>query len=96
MDFKNLVKSLEAGICPAELCYNSKADQEIDWHRVRYNTFYRSTEFFESKFPQEFENIPGFDKVIDMIVEKNKENTPLKEISQNQKTTFSEPFLSQQ
>jgi hypothetical protein len=95
MDFKNLVKSLEAGICPAELCYNSKADQEIDWHRVRYNTFYRSTEFFESKFPQEFENIPGFDKVIDMIVEKNKDNTPLKEISQKTMGVHPHPLGSE-
>jgi hypothetical protein len=95
MDFKNLVQSLEAGVCPPELCYNSKADQEIDWHRVRYNAFYRSTEFFESKFPQEFENIPGFDKVIDMIVEKNKDNTPLKEISRKTMGVHPHPLGSE-
>jgi hypothetical protein len=81
-DFKNILKSLENGVCPVELCYNLKQDEVIDWEKVRYNTFYKSPDFFESKFPAEFENLPAFDKVIDLIVEKNKDNSPLKEIEE--------------
>ena len=84
-DFKRLLKSLEQGVCPPELCFNLKPDEEIDWQKVRYNTFFKSNDFYESKFPAEFENLPGFDKVIDLIVEKNKDNTPLKEIENRQK-----------
>ena len=90
MSFNTILKSLEKGICPPELCFNLKADEEIDWQKVRYNSFYRSNDYFEGKFPTEFENIPGFDKVIDIIVEKNKNNTPLKEISERATENFSE------
>ena len=87
MSFNTILRSLEKGVCPPELCFNLKADEEIDWQKVRYNSFYRSNDYFEGKFPAEFENIPGFDKVIDIIVEKNKENTPLKEISERGSVT---------
>ena len=87
MSFNTILRSLEKGICPPELCFNLKADEEIDWQKVRYNSFYRSNDYFEGKFPAEFENIPGFDKVINIIVEKNKDNTPLKEISKRSSVT---------
>ena len=82
MSLQNLIKSLENGICPAELNFskNNNDNDNIDWEKVRYNTFYKSPEFFESKFPNEILGMNGFDKVIDLIVEKNINNTPLKEI----------------
>ena len=91
-NFNLILKSLEQGICPAELNFNTKANEVIDWQKVRYNTFYKSNEFFENKFPPELENIPGFGKVVDLIVEKNQDNSPLKEITQRAETqkSFSE------
>jgi hypothetical protein len=84
MDFKNLLKSLENGICPAELNFSANKEDVIDWDKVRYNTFFKSNEYFEDKFPAELQNLPAFDKIIDLIVDKNKDNSPLKEITEKQ------------
>jgi len=84
MDFKNLLKSLENGICPAELDFTTNKEDVIDWDKVRYNTFFKSNEYFENKFPAELQNLPAFDKIIDLIVDKNKDNSPLKEITEKQ------------
>jgi hypothetical protein len=84
MDFKNLLKSLENGICPAELNFSGNKEDVIDWDKVRYNTFFKSNEYFENKFPAELQNLPAFDKIIDLIVDKNKDNSPLKEITEKQ------------
>lgn len=84
-NIKHLVKSLEMGICPDELNFRLNQNEQIDWHKVRYNTFFRSHEFFENKFPENFDSLPGFDKILDQIVDKNKDNSPLKEITERQK-----------
>jgi len=81
---QEIIKSLEQGICPAELCFNGTATEEIDWHKVAYNTRYNNAEFFENKFPDVLTQLPAFDKIIDVIVEKNKDNSPLKEIEERQ------------
>jgi hypothetical protein len=80
-DINHLIKSLERGICPDELNFGLRQQEEIDWQKVRYNTFFKSHEFFENKFP-EFNNFPAFDAIIDQIVEKNKDNSPLKEMEE--------------
>lgn len=81
---QNLIKSLENGICPASLNFSTKPDAEIDWEKVAYNTFYHTNQFYQDKLPAELEQLPGFDKIIDLIVEKNKDNSPLKEILERQ------------
>jgi hypothetical protein len=78
-DINHLIKSLEKGICPDELNFGLRQNDEIDWRKVRYNTFFKSHEFFENKFP-EFNNFPAFNKIIEQIVEKNQDNSPLKEM----------------
>lgn len=86
MSLENIIHSLENGICPPELNYRAKEDgaENIDWNRVLYNLRYKQPEFFEDKFPPECAKIPAFDQVIDLIVEKNYNNSPLKEILQRQ------------
>jgi len=84
MDIKNLIKSLEKGICPAELNYSLTPDDNIDWEKVLYNTRYNTAKFYEDKFPEEVKSIPAFDKIIDIIVDKNKDNSPLKEIEERE------------
>ena len=88
MDFQKLIQDLEKGICPAELNFNANATEEIDWNKVAYNTRYNNAKFFENKFPSELLDLPAFDKIIDVIVEKNKGNSPLKEIEERQNMTL--------
>ena len=81
MDISNLIASLENGICPAELLYKSNPEvTEFDWNRVLYNMRYHDPAFFDNKFPPEIKQIPAYDKIIDFIVEKNQDNSPLKEM----------------
>jgi hypothetical protein len=81
MDISNLIKSLENGVCPAELLYKPNPEtDEFDWSRVLYNMRFHDPEFYDIKFPPEIKQIPAYDKVIDLIVEKNQDNSPLKEI----------------
>jgi hypothetical protein len=83
MEIKKLNKQLNDGILPDSLNYTKQEyNNVIDWEKVKYNAFYRSYGFYESKFPKGHESIPGFDKIIQSIVEKAEEQeiTPLKEL----------------
>ena len=80
MDIQKLIRQLEMGICPAEFNYRADAQEEIDWEKISYNTKYHSFDYFDAKFPNEIKQIPAYDKIIDLIVEKNEDNSPLKEI----------------
>ena len=81
MDISNLIKNLENGVCPAELLYKPNPEvTEFDWERVLYNLRYHYPEFYDNKFPPEIKQIPAYDKIIDLIVDKNKDNSPLKEM----------------
>jgi hypothetical protein len=87
MSLENIIKSLENGICPLELNYKPREEGDvstIDWDKVRYNLTYKQPEFYEQKFPPECAKIPGFDQVIDLIINKNYDNSPLKEILERQ------------
>lgn len=66
---KSFNKMLLSGMIPTELNYKlEKKPDEIDWDKVRYNSFYRSYEFAETKFPPGHQCIPGFDKVIESCI----------------------------
>jgi hypothetical protein len=86
MSLENIIKSLENGICPLELNYKPREEgaENIDWDKVLFNLKYHQPEFYEKKFPKEIHNIPAFDKVINLIVEKNADNSPLKEMMERQ------------
>ena len=84
MSLENLIKQLEQGICPAQLNYRTDREDDFDWDKVRYNSFYKSNDFFENKLPEVLQSLPAFDKIIDLIVEKNQDNSPLKEIEAKQ------------
>ena len=72
------------GIVPDEFNYNSsdQPQQEIDWSKVAYNTFYKTPEYFLSKFPPGFENLPGADKIIDEMIIQAK--SPLEEMRERE------------
>lgn len=82
MDLQKLIRQLEQGICPAELNYRTDAREEIDWEKVSYNTRYHSFDFYDEKFPKELRKMPAYDKIVELIVDKNVDNSPLKEITQ--------------
>ena len=71
------IELLKCGILPDSLNFNQK--QEFDIYKVAYNLRYKTTEYWESKFPDGYQNIPGFDKIIEKIAEESL--TPLEEIT---------------
>lgn len=76
-----LIEQLSNGICPAELNFRADAQEEIDINKIAYNTRYHSFDYFDSKFPNDIKKMPGYDKIVELIVEKNVDNSPLKEIT---------------
>lgn len=71
------------GIVPDELNFNEQSQQnDLDWSKVAYNTFYKTPEYFLSKFPKGFENLPCADKIIDEMIIQAK--SPLEEMQERQ------------
>ena len=56
----------------------------VDEKCIMYNQLYKSFDYYEDKFPEGFENIPGFNLIIDKIVDNSQNNSPLKEIISKQ------------
>ena len=83
MDIRELNKQLSKGELPDALNYTLE-QKPLDICDLKYNAFYRSYEFVESKFPKGYESIPAFDCIIQCIADKlEQENiTPLKEITE--------------
>ena len=78
MSSKDCIKSLNDGFLPICLNYSNGMNEPIDWQKVAYNTFYKTPDFFESKFPPGFSRLPGGDKILDLMAKKAK--SPLDEI----------------
>jgi hypothetical protein len=74
--------SLRKGKIPDELNFTEQPVQDIDYNKIKYNAFYRSYEFAASKFPPGYEQIPGFDKIIDSC---RSTMTPLEELEMKAK-----------
>jgi hypothetical protein len=81
MNSFEVVKKLNSGVLPNELNF-SLEQPELDWSKVLFNTFYKSYEFHSSKFPDGFENLPAFDKIVNHMIENAK--TPLEEMTKRQ------------
>ena len=81
MDLQKMIGQLEMGICPIELNYRGDAVEELDFEKVAYNTRYHSFDYYDAKFPNEIKKMPAYDKIVDLCVQKNEENSPLKEIT---------------
>lgn len=61
---------------------------KIDWEKLQYTTEYNSYYFYQEQFPKGFENIPGFEKIFEAMVEDNVNHTPLAEY--NKRTAIKE------
>ncbi len=79
---KEINDSFDKGILPKCLDFSIVNTDEIDIDMLKYNAFYRSYEFAESKFPPGFDSIPGFDKIIESCIPTL---TPLEELDIIQK-----------
>ncbi len=47
-------------------------NMDLDMDKVNYNQYYKSPEFFNSKFTGDPSNIPGWDKIIEDMVRNSK------------------------
>ena len=80
-EINKLNKQLEKGILPAGLNFAPQLEPlVIDLEKLKYNSFYRSYEYAESKFPEGHQSIPGFEKVIELCQKNIK--SPLEEIEE--------------
>jgi hypothetical protein len=82
---RKIVEMINRGLLPDELNFTEKPPQEpIDLEKLRYNTFYKSPEFWLNKFenPNAFLNMSGSNQIIDMFIANSK--TPLEEILMRQ------------
>jgi hypothetical protein len=62
-----------------DFCYDNKQHHDIlNWDCLDYSFDYRSK--ILKKFPPGYENIPGFNEIIDKLVEDAKMVTPLEEM----------------
>ena len=71
-------KMFSEGQLPEEFDFSIKPTDNIDWSKVKYNTFYKEPEFYINRFPSGFRDLPGFDKIIDKMVDNAL--TPLEEM----------------
>ena len=80
LNLRELNKQLARGILPNELNFTVQPQAELDLNKIKYNAFYRTYEYAETKFPKGHENIPGFGDVIQLFADDLGQTTPLEEI----------------
>ena len=79
---KSVINQLKNGILPESLNFASKVHQEIDWHKVRYNTF-KDPEYFYGRLPKGMENLPGIEKICQLMADNT--TSPLEEMEERQR-----------
>jgi hypothetical protein len=82
-DIRRINRLLKVGVLPIELDFvNISPNDQIDWEKVAYNTFYKTQEYFVNKFPPGLESLPGWEKMVDKMISNAK--SPLEEIEERQ------------
>ena len=74
-----ILKEFNNNILPAEFNFNTEVQPELDWSKVKYNTFYKTNEYYESILPSQLKKMPGYDLMLEYLV--NNSLTPLEEIN---------------
>ena len=90
MNIQEINDCFNNGFIPDCLFYTiEKGGMQIDPRKISYNDYYRSYDFYESKFKGNYSSKPGFDKLIENIsqiaIENNK--TPLQELEELKSNT---------
>jgi hypothetical protein len=68
---KDIIEQLNNDIVPEELIYTVEPALCYDPTKLWFNEYYKSFEYAASKFPDGWQSIPGFDKVIQHIADNN-------------------------
>ena len=66
------------GELPEEFDFSIKPTDNIDWSKIKYNTYYKEPEFYIKRFPSGFRDLAGFDQIIDKMVDSS--ISPLEEM----------------
>jgi hypothetical protein len=85
-------ESFTRGIVPSFFLSNDENDN-VDWSKIKYNTFYKSPEYFIDKLPKGFHNLPGADKIIEQVILNAK--TPLEEMEERQRENLNEKTIEE-
>ena len=86
-NINKVVNDINNGILPVELMFvkNDESNCNIDLAKLQYNTFYRTPQYFDGLMPECIKQLPGYDKMIEKMVENNKDMTLSKAIDERQK-----------
>jgi len=81
---QQIINLFNMGVVPDDLVFTAKPDETLDLAKVRYNTFYKTPEFWLHKFenPTAFTHLPGAQQILESIIENAK--SPLEEILMRQ------------
>lgn len=63
------MRELYCGVLPNELTYGLRIINNIDMSMMQYNTYYKSHDFMLSKFPDGFDTLPGYELMLDRMLE---------------------------
>ena len=87
VNITQLLKELDNGILPKELDFNKDDDttEEEYLAKIQYNTFYRTPQYYDGLMPECIKQLPGYDKMIEKMIEDNKDMTLSKAIDERQK-----------
>ena len=87
-NINKVVNDINNGILPIELVFvknNDESNCNIDLAKLQYNTFYRTPQYYNGLMPECIKQLPGYDKMIEKMVENNKDMTLSKAIDERQK-----------
>ena len=86
-NINKVVNDINNGILPVELMFvkNDESNCNIDLAKLQYNTFYRTPQYYDGLMPECIKQLPGYDKMIEKMVEDNKDMTLSKAIDERQK-----------
>jgi hypothetical protein len=86
---KKLNRDLANGIIPEDLLFHIEPEPRLDElviEDMKYLAFYKDFNYYAKRFPY-YQSIPGFDAVIQSIVDKNSQTTPSQEMEERLKST---------
>ena len=84
-NINKVVNDINNGILPVELMFVKNDDEsnfKLDLSKLQYNTFYRTPQYYDGLMPECLKQLPGYDKMIEKMVEDNKDMTLSKAIDE--------------
>jgi len=83
-NINKVINDLNNDILPPELLFVKSDDSncKIDLSKIQYNTFYKTPQYYDSLFPDCIKNLPGYENILNKLVEDNKNMTLSKAIDE--------------